>query len=64
MKRITSNFKRFSVVLICTLGALSAFGWGRVGHDAVSYIAECHLTPTAKANIEKYLDGESIVYDS
>ena len=64
MKRITSNFKRFSVVLICTLGSLCAFGWGRTGHDAVSYIAECHLTPTAKANIEKYLDVESIVYDS
>ncbi len=46
------------------INIFSAFGWGRVGHDAVSYIAECHLTPTAKKNVEKYLNGESIVYDS
>lgn len=36
--------------------------WNRVGHDAITYIAECHLTPRAKANIERYLDGKSIVY--
>lgn len=52
------------VALALIVGVINAFGWGRTGHDAVSYIAECHLTPTAKANIARYLDGESIVYDS
>ena len=40
----------------------NAWSFGRVGHDAVAYIAECNLTPTAKATVEKYLDGKSIVY--
>lgn len=47
--------------LFCTSGTV--FGWGKVGHDAIAYIAECNLTPKAKANIEKYL-GHSIVYDA
>lgn len=38
------------------------FGWGRDAHAAIAYIAERHLTPTAKANIEKCIDGRSIVY--
>lgn len=48
-----------SLVIGC---AASALAFGRIGHDAVAYIAECNLTPTAKATIEKYLDGKSIVY--
>lgn len=40
----------------------NAWAFGKIGHDAVVYIAECHLTPTAKATIEKYLNGKSIVY--
>ena len=39
----------------------SAFGWGKMGHDAIAYIAECHLTPKAKKTIEKYI-GPSIVH--
>lgn len=35
---------------------------GKIGHDAIAYIAECNLTPKAKKNIEKYLGGRSIVY--
>ena len=38
------------------------FGWGRDAHAAIAYIAERHLTPTAKANIESCIDGHSIVY--
>ena len=30
----------------------SAFGWGKMGHDAIAYIAECNLTPKAKKTIE------------
>ena len=39
-----------------------AFAWGRDGHAAIAYIAELNLTPRAKANIEKCIDGHSIVY--
>lgn len=49
-----------AVALLCWSG--QAFGWGMAGHDAIAYIAECNLTPKAKKNIEKYLDGHSIVY--
>lgn len=65
MKRLSTDMKKvLTIAFICMVFTLPAFSWGRVGHDAVSYIAETHLTPTAKANIEKYLNGESIVYDS
>ena len=47
-------------MLLCYCG--TAFGWGKSGHDAIAYIAECNLTPKARKNIEKYLDGRSIVY--
>lgn len=40
----------------------SVCAWNRTGHEAIAYIAEQHLTPSAKAAIEKYLDGRSIVY--
>lgn len=44
------------------LFTLPMMGWGAKGHDAIAYIAECHLKPEAKAKIEKYLDNKSIVY--
>ena len=40
----------------------TAFGWGREGHEAIAKIAERHLTRKARARIERYLDGHSIVY--
>lgn len=57
--------KRNLFLLVAALVVCSntAFGWGRSGHDAIAYIAECNLTPKAKKNIEKYL-GHSIVYDA
>ena len=42
----------------------SAYGWGSKGHDVVAAIAEQHLTPKAKKQISKLLDGKSIVYYS
>ncbi|OAM88423.1 hypothetical protein AW736_18990 [Termitidicoccus mucosus] len=41
-----------------------ALAWGRNGHDAVAAIAEWNLTPKAKATVESYLGGHSIVYYS
>jgi len=51
--------------ILVTVGlstALTSFPWGQKGHDTVAYIAECHLTPEAKAVAENLLDGKSIVY--
>lgn len=42
----------------------SAAGWGRTGHDAIAYIAECNLTKKAKKNIEKYLNHSIVYYAS
>ena len=36
--------------------------WDNRGHSTIAYIAERHLTPRAKANIESYIGGRSIVY--
>lgn len=44
------------------MSALTAYPWGQKGHDTVAYIAECHLSPEAKAAAEELLDGRSIVY--
>lgn len=57
--------KRFitTLALVFIVGSSSlCFGWGRDAHAAIAYIAERHLTPTAKANIEQCIDGHSIVY--
>ncbi|WP_295731650.1 S1/P1 nuclease [uncultured Muribaculum sp.] len=51
----------FTAIMAMAL-CLTASAFGRIGHDAVAAIAENNLTPTAKATIEKYLDGKSIVY--
>ena len=56
------HYRYFIAVVALAFSALTACAWGRLGHDAIAYIAECHLTPKAKANIERYLDNHSIVY--
>lgn len=53
--------KYLFTALFIILGVACASAFGRTGHAAIAYIAECNLTPTAKANIGKYLDGHSIV---
>ena len=50
--------------IIMLMNATAAFAWGPMGHDVVAAIAEQHLTPKAKKNISKILDGKSIVYYS
>ena len=49
--------KLLLVLSLLSLCAVSALGWGRLGHATVAEIAERHLTPTARANIEKYTHG-------
>jgi hypothetical protein len=41
-----------------------ALAWGQNGHDAVAAIAEANLTPKARAAVESYLGGRSIIYYS
>ena len=46
--------KKLSVCLLTAVlscWCATAFGWGKIGHDAIAYIAECNLTPKAKKNI-------------
>lgn len=50
------------LVALGMMSALTAYPWGQKGHDTVAYIAECHLSPEAKAATEELLDGRSIVY--
>ncbi len=54
------RLKTFWFILLFV--AFGSHAFGRIGHDAVAYIAECNLTPKAKSTIEKYLGGRSIVY--
>lgn len=53
--------KILSVGIMLT-SAISVFGWGQKGHDVTAYIAECHLTPAARAAVDSLLDGKSLVY--
>lgn len=53
------------ILLSATIAAattLQCFSWGQKGHDTVCFIAENHLTPTAKEAAENLLGGKSIVY--
>ena len=50
------------LVALGMMSALTAYPWGQRGHGTVAYIAECHLSPEAKAAAEELLDGRSIVY--
>ncbi len=55
--------KAFLLLMVClTAGVPKAWAWDSRGHSAIAYIAERHLTPSAKANIAKYIDNKSIVY--
>jgi hypothetical protein len=49
-------------ILLCAVMTGAAWAWDNRGHATIARIAERHLTPRAKANIEKYLDGQSFVY--
>ena len=44
-------------VLFATLFSIEAFAWGGLGHRTIATLAERHLTPKAKANIEQYTKG-------
>ena len=56
--------KKISLILtvLMLLDFTSASAWGPKGHDVVAAIAEQHLTPKAKREINKLLEGKSIVH--
>lgn len=52
------------LLVVATFAAtFSAQAWGGLGHSAIAYIAEQHLTPKAKAKCRHYLK-HSLAYDS
>lgn len=57
---------RVVIILIMLLFRFSptVYAWGKTGHDAVAYIAECNLSPEAKKTIEKYLNHSIVYYAS
>ncbi len=48
--------------IVVVLACGTSFAWDCRAHATVAKIAENHLTPKAKAHLDKYLDGKSIVY--
>ena len=59
--------KRIAIIALSVFMALqsiSVSAWGPVGHDVVAAIAQQHLTKKAQKEIDKLLEGKSIVYYS
>ena len=56
--------KKFILLLAVGLSmtCTSVLAWDGKGHTTVAYIAERHLTPTAKKNIARYTDNHPISY--
>ncbi len=54
--------KKLFILFISLFLSVNAFGWGQKGHDVIAYIAECNLTPSVLAKVEKILEGHSPVY--
>lgn len=49
--------KRVLITAIAIMATLNVMAWGTLGHCTIAEIAERHLTPKAKANIEVYTKG-------
>ena len=58
------TMKKSLLLILCALflGAMPAYGWGRLGHSAIAKIAEDYLTPKAKKTIDQYLNRQSIIH--
>ena len=52
------------ILLIWFPPHVHVLAWGKTGHDAIAYIAECNLSEKAKKNIEKYLKHSIVYYAS
>lgn len=56
------KMKKIALSTLFLFAVAQVFGWGQKGHDVTAYIAECHLTPKAAKQIDRILDGHSLVY--
>lgn len=54
--------KRLILLSLLLTITLSASAWGPKGHDTVAYIAEQHLSKSAKKKVQEVLGGHSLVY--
>lgn len=54
--------KRLLLILSLITLSLPTFAWGPKGHDVVAYVAECHLSKRAAAQLDELLGGYSPVY--
>ncbi|MCM1300750.1 MAG: S1/P1 nuclease [Alistipes senegalensis] len=54
--------KKITLLTLSLFAVIQVFGWGQKGHDVTAYVAECHLTPKAAKQIDRVLDGHSMVY--
>lgn len=52
--------KKISLLAIALCICMNVWGWGRVGHAVIAEMASYHLTPEAKAQVLKYLDGKTM----
>lgn len=57
MKKLT-----LIAALVSLFYTTDLLAWGRQGHATIAYIAEQHMTKAAKKNLDKWMNGRSIVY--
>lgn len=56
--------KKLTVSILALFVSLTAFAWGKEGHDAVCAIAQCNLKSETLEAMQPYLGGRSILYYS
>ncbi|MGN1173316.1 MAG: S1/P1 nuclease [Muribaculaceae bacterium] len=54
--------KKFITLTLAIITFLTASAWGQKGHDVTAFIAEQHLTTTARLKVAELLKGRSMVY--
>ncbi len=59
---MTNSITRLSCLSAFLLSFSLSFAWSQKGHDVTAFIAERHLTPSAKAAVDSLLEGRSLVY--
>ncbi|HXB28852.1 MAG TPA: S1/P1 nuclease, partial [Puia sp.] len=52
------NLRRIKFPIV--IASLFLISWGRVGHEAIGYIAAAHLTPKTAAAIKDLLGNETL----